>query len=56
MGVRQDGRRERFTFAYGLRNPYRMSIDRLTGDIWIGDVADGPGGRYLARAPRAPKA
>ena len=30
--------------AHGLRNPYRMSIDRLTGDIWIGEVADAPGG------------
>lgn len=43
-------------WAYGLRNPYRMGFDRLTGDLYIADVgqliweeinhqpADSPGG------------
>jgi glucose/arabinose dehydrogenase len=29
------------TWSYGLRNPYRFSFDRLTGDLFIGDVGEG---------------
>ena len=28
-------------FAYGFRSPYRVTIDRQTGDVWIGDVGEG---------------
>jgi glucose/arabinose dehydrogenase len=33
-----NGRGLPFVYAWGLRNPWRFSFDRKSGDLWIGDV------------------
>lgn len=41
-------------FALGLRNPFRWSFDRLTGDMWIGDVGQDAREEINFRAAGAP--
>ncbi len=59
--VGQSGKRAEI-WDYGLRNPWRFTFDRITGDLWIGDVgqnsweevdfvpAGDPGGRNFGWA------
>jgi len=48
---RDDARPE--IWAYGLRNPWRFSFDRATGDLWVADV--GQSDREEVNVERAPR-
>jgi hypothetical protein len=40
-------------WAFGLRNPYRFSFDRVTGELYVGDVGQGAVEEVDVAAPRA---
>ena len=35
--IERDGARSEI-WSYGHRNPWRMSFDTVSGDLWVGDV------------------
>ncbi|MEA2362968.1 MAG: hypothetical protein QOD71_2113 [Thermoleophilaceae bacterium] len=43
-------------YVYGMRNPYRWSFDRLTGDMWIGDVGGSASGNDFEEVTQLPAA
>jgi glucose/arabinose dehydrogenase len=40
------------TLGHGLRNPYRLHVDRLTGDMYVGET-NGPAGGTIRFSPLA---